>query len=372
MPRTFQGYLRSDGSAGTRNHIGIISSVICSSVVTNEIAAQVPGSVPIVHANGCAQLGDDFQVTKNMLSGAAENPNFYGALLIGLGCETNQVAGLLKVIRRTKPIEGFGIQQMAGGRNTVERGVSTASVWAKQAEEEKRETLPLSLLKVGVVTEDIDEATLKTVAPVVSGFLNKLINQGSTVIFGLSKTLEPAGNLIASTIQDEGLKKRLIHLHEGLTRKRWEEAKNYSRKEFSETEKEVSALESTLLGESKIRSLLNYNEKPSRSGLHLIKASGSLVETLSNFASVGCNLSIVISKRGIFTSSNILPCITVSTDTEEGSSNEFVDFKIRKGQIEQQIESLLNELISISSGKLTELENYELGEFAIPHVGTTF
>lgn len=372
MVQTFQGYLRSDGSAGTRNHIGIISSVICSSVVTKEIASKVSSSVPIVHANGCAQLGDDFQVTKNMLSGAAENPNFYGTLLVGLGCETNQVEGLLKAITKTKPIEGFGIQQMAGGRNTVERGVSTASVWSKEAEEEERRKLPVSLLKIGVVTEDIDEATLKTVTPVVSGFLSLLIDQGATVVFGLTKTLEPAGNVISSTIQNDELKIRLIHLHEGLSRKRWEEAKKYKRIEFSRAEQKLATLEAQLLGNNEIQSLLTYNEKPERSGLHLIKASGSIVETLSNFASVGCNISIVISKRGILTSSNILPCMTVVPDIQGESSNEFVDYKIDTSETEQQIQGLFAELLSISSGKLTQLEEYELGEFAIPHVGTTF
>ena len=206
MTDTFLGYLRSDGSAGTRNHIGIISSVICSSVVTNEIADKVSGSIPIVHANGCAQLGDDFQVTKNMLSGAAENPNFYGALLVGLGCETNQVAGLLKSIPKTKPIQGFSIQQMAGGRNTIERGVSIADGWSKEAQEEERKELPVSHLKIGIVTEDIDEASLQTVSPVVSGFLDLLIENGATVVFGLTKTLEPAGDLIADKASNPKLK----------------------------------------------------------------------------------------------------------------------------------------------------------------------
>ncbi|WP_260287140.1 UxaA family hydrolase [Peribacillus aracenensis] len=372
MVHTFRGYLRRDGSAGTRNHIGIISSVICSSVVTNEIANKVSGSVPIVHANGCAQLGDDFQVTKNMLTGVAENPNFYGALLIGLGCETNQVTGLLEVIPKTKPIEGFGIQQMAGGRNTVERGVSIASTWSKEADEEERKELPVSLLKVGIVTEDIDEESLKTVIPVVSDFLNLLIKNGVTVVFGLTNSLEPAGDVLAVNTNNSELKKRLTHLGEALSRRRWEEAKEYNRKGFSEEDRKIAKLEAQLLGENEIQSLLNYNEKPEGIGLHLIKVSGSIVETLSNFASVGCNISIVISKRGILTSSNILPCITVAPNSEHKSSNEFLDCGITAGQIEQQVVSLFSELLSVSSGKLTELEEYELGEFAIPHIGTTF
>lgn len=372
MAHTFRGYLRSDGSAGTRNHIGIISSVICSSVVTNEIADKVPGSVPIVHANGCAQLGDDFQVTKNMLSGAAENPNFYGALLVGLGCETNQVAGLLKSIPKTKPIEGFSIQQMAGGSNTIERGVTIAGSWSKEAQEEERKELPTSLLQVGIVTEDIDEASLQAAHSIVSGFLDLLVKNGATVVFGLTKTLEPAGDVIAEKVNHPQLRSHLTHLGEALSRRRWEEAKQYDRTSFSEEDRRIAKLEAQLLGNNEVQSLLDYNEQPKGSGLHLIETSGSIVETLSNFASVGCNISLIISKRGILTSSNILPCITVVPENEDGISNEFVDYEITTGETEQQVTSLFHKLLSISSGDLTKLEEYELGEFAIPHIGTTF
>ena len=104
----------------------------------------------------------------------------------------------------------------------------------------------------------------------------------------------------------------------------------------------------------------------------MIKVSGSIVETLSNFASVGCNISLIISKRGVLTSSNILPCITVVPDNADGLPHEFVDYGIMEGEIEQQVTSLYNKLLSVSSGQLTKLEEYELGEFAIPHIGTTF
>src|SRR5690625_2426785 len=109
MKNTFEGYVRSDGTAGTRNHIGIVSSVICSSIVTNEISEKVKGAVPIIHSNGCAQLGDDFQVTKDMLVGVASNPNLYASLLVGLGCDTNQISDLLDGIPKTKPIKEIGI-----------------------------------------------------------------------------------------------------------------------------------------------------------------------------------------------------------------------------------------------------------------------
>ena len=372
MKKTFDGFLRSDGNAGTRNHIGIISSVICSSIVTKEIAEKVSGSIPIVHANGCAQLGDDFQVTKDMLVGVASNPNLYAALLVGLGCETNQISGLLKSIPKTKPVKGIGIQQMAGGKNTIEAGISIASAWAEEVKKEKRVTLPLSKLKVGIVTVDIDEETLEKTVPVVSKVIDKLLNQGAYTVIALTDTLEPAGDILAEKADDLELKQKLVNLSKGLNRKIWKESIDYEIKDFSKQEKRLAHLEAKLIGDQKIISLLNYNDLPKEQGLHLIKSSNNIVETLSNMASIGCNIAIVLSSRGVLSSSIALPSMTIAPQNPYTQFDELIDYKVNESNIVQQAEKVLNELINHASGKQTVLEEYELGEFSIPHVGTTF
>ncbi|MFL0580984.1 UxaA family hydrolase [Solibacillus silvestris] len=369
MRNTFEGYLRNDGSVGTRNYIGLISTVICSSVVTNEIAEQVQNTVPIVHANGCAQLGDDFQTTKNMLAGAAENPNFYAAVLIGLGCETNQVTGLMKSLSANKPFEGFSIQQMAGGTNTINHGVKISREWAAQAEEEKRISLPLSNLKVGIVMEDIDIESIHKMQPIVSDCIKELIQQNATVVWALNKTIEPVSYKLAQQTKDGHLKEKLESLSQGLTRKRWEKSIEYQLEKFSEEEERLALQASQLIEGLEIKSILNYNEKPKSNGLHLIKSSGSLVETLSNFASVGCNITIILSKRSIMTGSSILPSVVVAPESTGIYGSDFLDYLVGN---HLQSQTLLEKVIAISSGELTRLEHFNLGEFAIPHVGTTF
>src|SRR5690625_2481533 len=372
MKNTFEGYVRSDGTAGTRNHIGIVSSVICSSIVTNEISEKVQGAIPIIHSNGCAQLGDDFQVTKNMLVGVASNPNLYASLLVGLGCETNQISGLLESVPKSKPLKGIGIQQMAGGKNTIESGVSIAGSWSEEALKEKRETLPLSLLKVGVVAVDIDEQSLKKITPVVNGVINTLLKNDASVVMGLTDTLEPAGDIIAENVEDIDLKQKLVNISEGMHRRRWKENKEYEVQSFSGEEKNIASLEARLIGTNKINSLLNYNEKPEEKGLHLMKSSSNIVETLSNIASIGCNFAIILSSRGILTSSVAIPCMTIAPQDSGGSFEELVDYKVAEGKTNKQVEKVFQDLISFASGKQTVLEEYELGEFSIPHVGTTF
>ncbi len=80
---TFKGYLRSDGSAGVRNHVLVLPSVLCSANVARRISSAVPGSVVASHNQGCAQLGDDFKQTRRTLINTALNPNIAAVLVVG-------------------------------------------------------------------------------------------------------------------------------------------------------------------------------------------------------------------------------------------------------------------------------------------------
>ncbi|MFD2922233.1 UxaA family hydrolase [Halobacillus naozhouensis] len=373
MDNYFEGYVRNDGTAGTRNYIGVVCSVICSSVIAKEISDQLPEAIPLIHSNGCAQLGDDFHVTKNMLVGVASNPNLYSALLVGLGCETNQISGLLDSIPKTKPIEGIGIQQLAGGENTIRKGVHIAEKWSEAAER-NRERLPLSYLTVGIVTVDIDEESLEQVYPVVSEVIDRLVKQDAKVVMALTDRLEPAGRSLADRAEKEEVKARLSDLGSGMQRKRWKDANQelISPRPFSDQEKALAALEEKMSGTSPIKSLLHYNERPEGSGFYMTKASSNLVETLSNMASCGCNIALVVSSRGTLTGSIALPCMTLTPQSASGTFDELVDYTVTGEDFSIQARKVIQELLDISSGKQTKLEEFELGEFSIPHVGTTF
>lgn len=374
MNYSFEGFRRSDGSVGIRNYIGVVSSVVCSSVVTKEISEKVPGAIPIVHTNGCAQLGDDFKVTKNMLVGVSSNPNLYSALLVGLGCETNQISGLLESIPETKPIKGIGIQQLSGGDNTIKKGVQIAEEWANDIAEMKRERFPVSSLNIGILSIDIDEETLQTVAPVIEGVVDLLIDHDATVMMGLSQTLEPAGELLSERAPREEVKTKLKKIGEGLHRKRWKKVTKdpVPVRDFSSEEKALAILESRLTGTKQIKSLLTYNEMPAEKGLHLIAVPSNVVEALSTMASSGCNIVMVVSSRGILTGSIALPSMTITSKNTSNSFDELTDYTVTEESVSIQVEKVVESLLAICSGKQTSIEKMELGEFSIPHVGTTF
>lgn len=370
----FNGYKRNDGKAGIRNHIGVICSVVCSSVVAREIAEKVPGAVPFVHGNGCAQLGDDFKLTKNMVAGVADNPNLYASLLVGLGCETNQVSGLLESIPKTKPVKGIGIQQLAGGENTINRGVELAEQWSQEVASQQRERLPISSLSVGILPVDLDEGSLEKAAPVIGGVVDRLVEQGANVLFGLSQSLEPAGLLLSQRSDDEEVSNRLKRAGGGLQRRRWKEVSNGSltHDNFSEPEQTLASLEAEMTGTHTIKSVLGYSEIPAEKGLHLITVPSNIVEALSNMASSGCNLVLIVSNRGVLTGSLALPCMTIAPQHQNEVFDELIDYTVTSEPVSLQVEAVISEFLEICSGKQTCLEQLELGEFSIPHVGTTF
>ncbi|MDC3423415.1 UxaA family hydrolase [Aquibacillus sp. 3ASR75-11] len=373
MNYSFKGYKRDDGMAGTRNYVGIVSSVICSSAVVREISDKVSGTIPIVHANGCAQLGDDFKLTRDMLIGMSSNPNIHSALLVGLGCETNQVSGLLKRIPKTKPIKGIGIQQLYGGTNTIQKGISIAETWTKEATEQKRIPLPLSRLMVGILNVDADQDSLIKTGPVIGEVVDRLVENDAKVVMGLSKTLEPAGHLLSERIVDTTEREKIINSSKGLQRLRWKDPATVAKDtEFTEEELKLAALESKMTGSVPIKGILDYGEIPKEIGFHMMNISSNVVESLSKMASSGCNVVLIVSNRGVLTGSIALPCLTVAPQRDENSFDELIDYTIKGRNVDEESDRMIEELLEVCSGKQTQLEVLELGEFSIPHLGTTY
>lgn len=374
MSYTFKGFPREDGSVGTRNYIGVVSSVICSSTVVRDIAGKIPSAVPFIHGNGCAQIGDDFQLTKNVLMGVTKNPNLYSSLLVGLGCETNQVSGMMTSLPKTKPLKGITIQGLAGGENTINQGIDTVEKWAEQASFQSRETMPLSALNLGVLCIDLDKKDLNQFRSLIGKLIDKLIDADVTITYGFSKTLEPAGKDLAERAKNTEDKKNLHGVSEGMKRERWKKIKNEgeSINQWTKEEAEAAAKEAELTGTKPINSVLSYGDYPKENGLHLLHVPDNIVEALSGMASAGCGAALVISSRGIFTGSVAMPSIMIAPSSEGGMYDELIDYKISSKNVETQMEDITETIINVCSGQKSSIENLDLGEFSISHSGTPF
>ena len=149
----FWGYRRPDGRVGIRNHVVVMPGAVCSSVAARQIAHQVRNAVYLYNPNGCGQGTADSERTLEVLSGLLANPNVYGALVVGTGCETLQGERYLRAVADKapgKPVFHISLQQEGGLRRTVARGAAIVRNLMDQAMELRRELCDISELMLGL------------------------------------------------------------------------------------------------------------------------------------------------------------------------------------------------------------------------------
>ncbi len=205
-PATFMGIKRDDGRVATRNYLGVISSVNCSAHVCRLIAkyfdddfmAQYPnvdGVVPIHHRTGCGMGadGEPMAVLRRTLGGYAIHPNFHASLLIGLGCEANQINNLLAAqgLKRSDRLKAFTIQDTGGTRKTVEQGIGMIKELLPDANRVSREQLPAGHLSLGLECGGSDGYSGISANPALGAAADLLVMHGGTAM--LSETPEVYG-----------------------------------------------------------------------------------------------------------------------------------------------------------------------------------
>ncbi|SEA53022.1 UxaA family hydrolase [Acidovorax soli] len=203
---TFQGFVRPGGGVGTRNFIGILSSVNCSATVIKRIAAHftperlaayphVDGVAAFAQTSGCGMSSpsEHFDVLRRTLAGYARHPNLAGVLIVGLGCERNQVDALVdsQGLKEGKLMRTLVMQEVGGTRVTIEAGIRAIEEMLPIANEARRTTVSASHLKIGLECGGSDGFSGITANPGLGAAMDILVRHGGTAI--LSETPEIHG-----------------------------------------------------------------------------------------------------------------------------------------------------------------------------------
>jgi altronate hydrolase len=208
---TFLGIRRDDGRIATRNYIGVLTSVNCSATVARAIAdhfrrdlrpealaayPHVDGVVALTHGLGCGAdvNGEGIALLRRTLAGYAAHPNFAAVLFVGLGCETNQISGVLDaggLADDTPRLRTFTIQDSGGTLQTIERGVALVKEMLADANRVRREPVSASHLKVGLQCGGSDGYSGISANPTLGAAVDRLVRHGGTAI--LSETPEIYG-----------------------------------------------------------------------------------------------------------------------------------------------------------------------------------
>lgn len=228
-PRTFKGIVRSDGRVATRNYIGVLTSVNCSATVAKAMAdafrkdihpdmlanyPNVDGVVALTHGEGCAidSKGDGLKLLRRTLAGYAKHPNFAAVLVVGLGCETNQIAELVKQegLSEGALLHTFTIQDSGGTVQTIKKGIEIIKELLPQANRVTRTDVGVEHLVVGLQCGGSDGYSGITANPVLGAAVDILVKNGGTAILSETPEIFGAEHLLTRRAVNQEVGQKLV------------------------------------------------------------------------------------------------------------------------------------------------------------------
>ncbi|WP_252729612.1 UxaA family hydrolase [Pacificibacter marinus] len=388
--RTFNGYHRTDGSVGTRNYLGILTSVNCSGSVAKFIAEaaeksgllddfpNIDGIVPITHGTGCGMSGENegYATLFRTLSGYAQHPNFGGILLIGLGCEVMQVSALVggRPIRADGALRYMTIQHEGGTRKTIEKGLAELRSLAALANTATREPAPVSHLMVGMQCGGSDGYSGITANPALGVASDLLVRHGGTTILSETSEIYGAEHLLTRRAETVEVGEKLIE------RVRWWEdytARNHGEMDNNPSpgnkrgglttilEKSLGAVAKS--GSAPLTDVYLFGEKIDKKGFVFMDSPGFDPCSVTGQIASGANLIVFTTGRGSVSGYMPTPCIKIATNSEMYARLSD-DMDINCGDIVSEGATLNDKgrdifetFIRIASGELTKSEELGFG-----------
>ncbi len=389
--RTFMGYHRPSGRVGTRNYIGLLTSVNCSATAARMIAEafgpeemaaypNVDGVAAFVHGTGCGMAGDGdgFAALQRVLWGYARHPNFAGVVLVGLGCEVNQIDFLLEAygIERGPLFQTMNIQEVAGLRRTIEAGIAKVREMLPHANEARRAPAPASALMLGLQCGGSDGLSGITANPALGRAVDLLVAQGGTGVLAETPEIYGAEHLLTRRAVDEKTGRKLAGLITW-----WEEytARNRGSMDNNPSPGNKQGGLTTILekslgaaakgGTTPLTGVYRYGELIDRPGFVFMDSPGYDPCSVTGEIASGCNLVAFTTGRGSAFGSKPAPTIKIATNTELARRMP-EDMDVNAGRIvsdgasvQEVGEEIFELLLKVASGQPSLSEAQGLGDY---------
>ncbi len=388
---TFQGYRREDGRVGTRNYIGVVTSVNCSATVARHIAREVEkrgilddypdvdGIVPIVHGAGCCTATDDegFRMLQRTIWGHARHANFASVLLLGLGCEANQIPLMLEVMGKPSE-ETFHyttIQEEGGTRKTVEGAVAWFEGVLPRANAMTRETVPASELTVALQCGGSDGFSGITANPALGIAVDTLVRHGGSGVLAETPEIYGAEHLLTRRAVSREVGEKLIE------RVRWWE--DYAAKHGGDMNNNptpgnkagglTTILEKSLGavakgGSTNLVGVYKYAEPITTKGFAFMDSPGYDPCSITGEVASGCNLVCFTTGRGSVYGNKPVPSLKLATNTPM-YEHMAEDMDINCGTVtdgtetlEEVGERIFRKMLAVASGERTKSEELGFGD----------
>ncbi len=375
---SFLGYPRRDGSVGTRNYIGIISTVSCANDVVWWLSQKVKGCAPFLHGQGCCHTKPDLDITTRTLISLGWNPNLAGVLVVSLGCEAVSADAIAEGIAESgKPVEKIAILKAGGATPALTQGSRLARAMVAKATKLKRQEFPDSELMLGVKCGASDTTSGLAANPAAGAACDLLIDNSGTCVFGETTefigaehilTRRAATPQVADKIMDivARMEKRVIAMGFDM-RGGQPTAGNIAGGLTTIEEKSLGAIVKG--GTKPINEVYEYGERPQGKGLFIIDTPGREPEFLTGLAAAGAQVIVFTTGLGAPQGFPFIPVIKITGNPATYKQlpdhmDIFVELADKVGSgIAQAGESLYKEILAVASGKQTKAEKINYGNF---------
>ena len=388
---SFMGYRRENGRVGTRNYIGILTSVNCSATAARMIASafgpeemarypNVDGVVAFVHGTGCgmAGQGEGFEALQRVMWGYARNPNHGGVLMVGLGCEMNQIDWLLEAygLKQGPLFKTMNIQDSMGLAKTVETGIAMVREMLPEVNKATRESCPASELMVALQCGGSDALSGVTANPALGYACDLLVAQGGTGVLAETPEIYGAEHLLIRRAIDNATGKRLIGLIDW-----WQDytARNHGSMDNNPSPGNKKGGLTTILekslgaaskgGTTPLTGVFKYAEPVTARGFTFMDSPGYDPASVTGQIASGCNLVTFTTGRGSAFGSKPSPCIKIATNTEM-YERLMSDMDINAGamltegqSLEEKGREIYDMLLKVASGNPSKSEAQGLGDY---------
>jgi altronate dehydratase large subunit len=384
---TFWGYRRPDGRVGIRNHVLILPTITCAAQAAMQITNLVQGTVSFIHQHGCGQVGVDYEQTFRTYVGMGTNPNVYGVVVLGLGCEAHQARSIAEAIGKSgKPVEVVSIQDHGGTLTAIAEGARIAARLVQEASMQQRELCDFSDLIVGTECGASDACSGLSANPAVGVVSDMIVDCGGTSILAETTELIGAEHLLANRAVNDRVAQRVYEVIQAMENRSIKmgvdirtgnpSPGNIAGGLSSLEEKSLGA--ATKAGTRPLQEVVDYAQRPSKKGLVWMDTPGHDTEQMTGMVAGGAQIVLFTTGRGTPTGSPIAPVIKIATNTmifEKMADN--IDLNAGtiiegKESIESVGQRIFAEIRQVCSGKLTKAEILKQFDFGIWRIGPSF
>jgi altronate dehydratase large subunit len=379
---TFLGYRRTDGRVGTRNHVLVVPTVICSAVVAERIAASMaPVAVALPHLAGCGQLGPDLRVTHDTLAAYCGHPNVGAVIVVALGCEQVVAQVLAETARRHgKPAEIVAIQAEGGTLRATEAGSRIAETLAGSLAGAKPEPCDISELVLSLKCGGSDYTSGLASNPVLGRVTDRLVDLGGSAVLGEIAEILGAEHLLAARASSEAAAARLIQVVTrveaearalGLDIRGTQPSPGNIRGGLTTIEEK--SLGATHKGGERaaLEEVVGYAAPIRRKGLTVMDTPGLDVEAVTGMVGGGAQVVVFTTGLGTPTGNPIAPVIKITGNARTArqmADNTDLDVSgimDDSETLDHAADRLFAELLEVASGRPTAAERLGHREFAI-------